>query len=90
MYGLAEKSLMESQLFNETIQNASATNSIPKNSMFLFTLRKDSVVSPNNTFKYLEIHKKSGWMSSYIFNNSLYQVCEFGSNIANNVDHSSG
>lgn len=81
---------MNSQLFNETIRNASAINNLPKKNVFLFTLRKDSVVSPNNTFNYIEAYKSTGKVSSYIFNNSLFQVCELNSILRSNVDHNNG
>lgn len=60
VYGLALKDLMNSQLFNETIRNASAINNVPKRNVFLFSLHKDSVVSPNNTLNYFEAHRNTG------------------------------
>lgn len=60
VYGLALKELLNSQLFNETIKNASAINNVPKHNVFLFSLHKDSVVSPNNTLNYYEAYKNTG------------------------------
>lgn len=78
---------MNSQLFNEAIQNASAIKNVPQHNVFLFTLRKDSVFSPNNTINYIEAHKSTGKVSSYIFDNSLYQVCDLNSYTRFSVDH---
>lgn len=82
--------MMNSQLFNETIRNASAINNVPQKNVFLFSLKWDSVVSPSNTLNYIEAHKNTGKVSNYTFINSFYEVCTLNSHSRFSVDHNNG
>lgn len=86
-YGLAQKQLMNSYLFDETISNATAIRNAPKQNVFLFTLQYDSIVSPNNTINYIAAHNDTGKVSNYTFNNRLHQVCTLSSQVHSRVDH---
>lgn len=63
---------MDNQLFNETIRNASAMNNAPQHKVFLFSLKKDSIVSPKNTLNYIDAYNSTGKVSSYIYLNGYY------------------
>lgn len=49
VYGLASKNLINDINFNETLHNASAINNEPIKKVFLFSLKRDSVIPVSNT-----------------------------------------
>lgn len=59
MLGLASKELMDSALFNVTLKQAAAINRAPTKPVFLFSLRRDSIVSVLNTEYYVKRYNKT-------------------------------
>ena len=80
---------MNNKDFNETIMASSAIKNAPKNKIFLFSLKKDSIVSINNTVNYVNEYGRSR-VQSYFFDNNLHKVCTPNKYEIFNVDHSGG
>ena len=80
---------MSEKTFNETIKNASAINNTPKNKVFLFSMKFNSIMSIKNTLSYIKAVSNTN-VHSYIFENKLYKVCAISSEEGINVDHDSG
>ncbi len=57
-----------------------------KNPIFIFTLNKDSIVSPLNSLEFIRIGADNPLISNYQFENEKFHTCTF-SNIPSKVDH---
>lgn len=87
VYGLTNSSFVNSQLFNETMKNASGINNSPKMPVFLFSLKNDSIVTILNTENYFNRYNETRKVTKYIFDNQNHKVCSLNKFLPLNVDH---
>lgn len=75
-------SLSNVDVFNnvltDSLKNATLVGKLPTVKTFIFTLEKDSLVSPNNTRAYLEPLGGNPLVSNITFDNFDHEVCLLG------------
>lgn len=71
---MVSEKLMNEKNFNDTLHNASAINNKPTKDVFLFSLKKDSVIPVSNTQKFES--KYPNKVITYYFDNKNHKICE--------------
>lgn len=85
IYALASQELIDSRDFEESLHSASAINREPSRRAFLFSLKRDSVVSVTNTEKFQQRH--GGKVQTYFYENREHLVCDKPGGSPFPVDH---
>ncbi len=75
VYGLASQGMINEKQFEQALVNSSAINNEPQSKVFLFSLKRDSIVPVSNTIDF-ESKYGSSKVEAYYLDNENHKVCE--------------